>query len=61
MFDLIRQSTEYQKLKTALTEKGTTALFGLPPEGRVQMLTLLSEETNRPLVMVTAGEAEATR
>lgn len=61
MFDLLRQSTEYQKLKNALTEKGPTALFGLPPEGRVQMLALLSEEAHRPLVMVTAGEAEATR
>ena len=61
MFDTLKRSTEYQKLQAGLGAKGPAALFGLPPAGRAQLLALLAEAEGRSLLVVTAGEAEATR
>ena len=61
MFDILKSTAEYKKLKSHLAVKGPAALFGLPPAGRAQMLALLASESHRPLLAVTAGEAEATR
>ena len=61
MFELLRATTEYKRLKAALAADGPAALFGLPPTGRAQMMAQLAQEAGRPLLVVTAGEAEATR
>ena len=61
MFDILKSTAEYKKLKSHLAVTGPAALFGLPPAGRAQMLALLAAESRRPLLAVTAGEAEATR
>ena len=61
MFDVLKTTAEYKKLKSHLAVKGPAALFGLPPAGRAQMLALLAQDSHRPLLAVTPGEAEATR
>ena len=61
MFDILKNTAEYKKLKNHLARTGPAALFGLPPAGRAQMLALLAADSRRPLLAVTAGEAEATR
>ncbi len=58
---LLTNTTEYEHLAKAMEQKGATALFGLPASGRAQMLAVLAHETDRPLLVVTPGEAEATR
>ena len=61
MFDVLRKTNEYERLRDALEKGGPVALFGLPPVGRAQVMALAAGETQRPLLVVTAGEAEATR
>ena len=41
MFDILKSTAEYKKLKSHLAVTGPAALFGLPPAGRAQMLALL--------------------
>ena len=42
MFDILKSTAEYKKLKSHLAVTGPAALFGLPPAGRAQMLALLA-------------------
>ncbi|MBQ8647529.1 MAG: transcription-repair coupling factor [Oscillospiraceae bacterium] len=58
---LLRQTTEYQKIAASLATPGPAALFGLPPAGRALWYAALAKQLDRPLCVVTAGEAEATR
>ncbi len=55
------QTKEYEKLAHALSEPGACALFGLPGAGRALVYAALCRALNRPLCIVTPGEAEATR
>ncbi len=57
----IKQSPEYRRLLAAVQKPGQTALFGLPPAGRAAVLCALCEDTGLPALVVTPGEAEATR
>ncbi len=62
MFDqLFAQTEESKKLIRALARPGASALFGLPGAGRAQVYAALSRALQRPLCIVTPGEAEATR
>ena len=62
MFDaLFTTTTEYKKLSHALSGKGACALFGLPASGRAQVYAALCHQLDKPLCIVTPGEAEATR
>ena len=45
----------------ALSEPGACALFGLPGSGRALVYAALCRTLDRPLCVVTPGEAEATR
>lgn len=58
---LLQNTSEYKRLSAALTRRGASALFGLPPVGRAAVLAALYNEQKRPLLVVTPGEAEATR
>ena len=55
------QTKEYEKLAHALSEPGACALFGLPGAGRALVYAALCRTLNRPLCIVTPGEAETTR
>ena len=55
------QTKEYEKLAHALSEPGACALFGLPGSGRALVYAALCRTLERPLCIVTPGEAEATR
>ena len=55
------QTKEYEKLAHTLSEPGACALFGLPGAGRALVYAALCRTLNRPLCIVTPGEAEATR
>ncbi len=59
----LKQTNEYKRLLAGVTGKkpAVTALFGMPPTARAQMLAALCEETGRPALVLCAGEAEATR
>ncbi len=57
----IKQTPEYRRLLAAAQSAGATALFGLPPSARAAVLCALCEDTGRPALVVTPGEAEATR
>ena len=59
MFDaLFTTTTEYKKLSHALSGKGACALFGLPASGRAQVYAALCRQLDKPLCIVTPGEAE---
>ena len=58
---LIQGTAEYRHLRDAMQAPGASALFGLPPSGRAQMLAILAGDLQRPLLVITPGEAEATR
>ena len=58
---LLKRTSEYQKLAASLASPGPAALFGLPPAGRAMFYATLAKDLSRPLCIVTAGEAEATR
>jgi len=52
---------EYTRLKAALQSPGAAALFGMQPAGRAVLYAALSAQEHKPLVIVTAGEADAVR
>ena len=52
---------EYARLKAALQSPGAAALFGMQPAGRAVLYAALSAQEHTPLVVVTAGEADAVR
>ena len=58
---LLKQTTEYQKITASLHSPGAAALFGVPAAGRAILYAALAKESDRPLCIVTPGEAEATR
>lgn len=58
----LKHTIEYKRLLAAVQGGvGVTALFGLPPVARAQVMAALAEDTGRPVLVVTPGEAEATR
>ena len=62
MFDsLFTATAEYKRLTNALSGKGACALFGLPASGRAAIYAALCRTMDKPLCIVTPGEAEATR
>ena len=58
---LIEKTNEYQRLCSGCTTKGATALFGLPVAARALMYATMAAGQNRPLVVVTSDEGQATR
>ena len=61
-FQALKATKEYQTLKAAMGERSSTvALFGMPPAARAQMVALLCKELGKKAVVVTEGEASATR
>ena len=58
---LFTKTEEYAKLAQALGGPGACALFGIPGAGRALVYAALSQALDRPLCIVTPGEAEATR
>ena len=58
---LFSSTAEFARLEEGLSGPGVTALFGLPPAGRMALAVQLSRRLGRPLCVVTAGEAEASR
>ncbi len=61
MFEIFKHTAEYKRLQTALQTPGAAALFGMPPVAHVRLLRELAEENGQSLLVVTPGEAEATR
>ncbi len=61
MFDILKSTAEYKKLKSHLAVTGAAALFGMPPVAHARLLRELAEENGQSLLVVTPGEAEATR
>ncbi|MDL2253293.1 transcription-repair coupling factor [Ruminococcaceae bacterium OttesenSCG-928-I18] len=58
----LQTTSEYKRLAEALSgPPGATALFGLPPVARAAVLCALCEGTERTALVLTPGEAEATR
>ncbi len=58
----IQNTPEYKRLSAAVQgTPGATALFGLPPAARALVAAALARDTARPLLVITPGEAEATR
>ena len=58
---LFTKTDEYAKLAQALGGPGACALFGIPGSGRAMVYAALAKALNKPLCIVTPGEAEATR
>ena len=58
---LFTKTDEYKKLAQALGAPGACALFGIPGAGRALVYAALSHALDKPLCIVTPGEAEATR
>ena len=61
MFEIFKHTAEYKRLQTALQTPGAAALFGMPPVAHARLLRDLAEENGQSLLVVTPGEAEATR
>ena len=57
---LLTAAPEFEKISAAFSAPGPSALFGLPPSGRVLLYAALQKELGRVLCILTAGEAEAT-
>ena len=59
----LKQTPEYKRLLAGMTgaKPVVTALFGMPPTARAQVLAALCEDTGRPALVICAGEADATR
>ncbi len=59
----LKNTSEYKRLLAGMAGEGpaVTALFGMPPTARAQLVAALCEDTGRPALFVCAGEAEATR
>lgn len=60
-FEILKNTTEYTKLKDAVEAKQTAALFGLPAAARAQFAAMLAEDTKRSVLVITPDEAAATR
>ncbi len=59
---VIKNTPEYKRLLAAVEKKQDgVALFGMPPVARAAVLCALCEDTGRQALVVSAGEAEATR
>ena len=58
---LFTKTDEYAKLAQALGGPGACALFGIPGSGRAMVYAALAKALDKPLCIVTPGEAEATR
>ena len=58
---LFTKTDEYAKLAQALGGPGACALFGIPGTGRAMVYAALAKALDKPLCIVTPGEAEATR
>ena len=58
---LFTKTDEYAKLAQALGSPGACALFGIPGAGRALVYAALARALEKPLCIVTPGEAEATR
>ena len=61
MFEVLKQTTEYKRLQEGIAAPGAVALFGMPPVGHAQMLAQLAQDQNKTMLVITSGEAEATR
>ncbi|MEG2770635.1 MAG: transcription-repair coupling factor, partial [Oscillospiraceae bacterium] len=62
MFESIKNTEEFKLLSNAVnTNAATTALFGLPSVGRAEMISAVATELQRCVIVVTEGEAEATK
>ena len=61
MFEIFKHTAEYKRLQTAMQTPGAAALFGMPPVAHARLLRELAEENGQSLLVVTPGEAEATR
>ena len=61
MFEIFKHTAEYKRLQTALQTPGAAALFGMPPVAHARILSELAADGGRSLLVVTPGEAEATR
>ncbi len=58
----IKRTPEYKRLLAAVEKNQSgAALFGMPPAARATVLCALCEDTGRQALVVSAGEAEATR
>lgn len=58
----IKKTAEYRRLLAAVESGcGASALFGLPPLARAAVVCALCQDTGRPALVVSPGEAEATR
>lgn len=58
----IVETSEYRRLNSAVQNAGGgVALFGLPPAARAAVLCALCQNEGRPALVITPGEAEATR
>lgn len=59
----LKDTTEYKRLLSDVSGSApaVTALFGMPPTARAQILAGLCEDTNRTSLVICAGEADATR
>ena len=58
---LFTKTDEYARLAQALGGTGACALFGIPGSGRAMVYAALAKALDKPLCIVTPGEAEATR
>ena len=58
---LFTKTDEYARLAQALGDPGACALFGIPGSGRAMVYAALAKALDKPLCIVTPGEAEATR
>ena len=58
---LFTKTDEYARLAQALGGPGACALFGIPGSGRAMVYATLAKALDKPLCIVTPGEAEATR
>ena len=58
---LFTKTDEYARLAQALGGPGACALFGIPGSGRAMVYAALAKALDKPLCIVTPGEAEATR
>ena len=61
MFEIFKHTAEYKRLQTALQTPGAAALFGMPLVAHARILRELAADGGRSLLVVTPGEAEATR
>ena len=60
--ETLRLTSEYRRLRDALTDGRTpAALFGMPPAARAQVAAALAADLGRPVVVLTATEAAAAR